>query len=53
VAPDGDGATRVTLEQRQRLRGAAAFGGLIVRRATRRILDEALDRLEEVHGRAG
>ncbi|HSD80555.1 MAG TPA: SRPBCC family protein [Solirubrobacteraceae bacterium] len=48
----GDGASRVTLEQRQRLRGVAALGGFLVRRATRRILDGALDGLEEVHGRA-
>jgi carbon monoxide dehydrogenase subunit G len=53
LEPAGDGATRVTLEQRQRLRGAAALGGWMIRRATRRILDEALDGLEEVHGRAG
>jgi uncharacterized protein YndB with AHSA1/START domain len=53
VEAAGEGATRVTLEQRQRLRGAAALGGVLVRRATRRILDEALDALEEVHGRAG
>jgi carbon monoxide dehydrogenase subunit G len=52
LEPAGEAATRVTLEQRQRLRGAAALGGLVVRRATRRILDEALDALEEVHGRA-
>jgi uncharacterized protein YndB with AHSA1/START domain len=48
----GEQQTRVTLEQRQRLRGAAALGGLVVRRAARRILDQALDGLEEVHGRA-
>jgi uncharacterized protein YndB with AHSA1/START domain len=46
----GEGGTRVTLEQRQRLRGSAALGGLVVRRAGRRILDDALDALEEVHG---
>ena len=40
------------LELRQRLRGVAALGGFIVRRATRRIVDEALDGLEEVHGTA-
>src|SRR3954447_20430413 len=31
--------THVVLEQRQRLRGVAALGGFLVRRATRRILD--------------
>jgi uncharacterized protein YndB with AHSA1/START domain len=53
VAPAAAAATLVTLEQRQRLRGAAVLGGLLVRRATRRILDDALDALQEVHGRAG
>ena len=38
---------------RQRLRGVAALGGFIVRHATRRIVDEALDGLEEVHGTGG
>jgi carbon monoxide dehydrogenase subunit G len=52
LEPAGEASTRVTLEQRQRLRGPAALGGLLVRRATRRILDQALDALEEVHGRA-
>jgi uncharacterized protein YndB with AHSA1/START domain len=47
----GAGGTRVTLQQRQRLRGSAALGGLVVRRAGRRVLDHALDALEEVHGR--
>jgi hypothetical protein len=42
----------VTLELRQRLRGPAALGGWLVRRATGRILDEALDGLAEVHGGA-
>lgn len=46
------GGARVTLELRQRLRGPAALGGWLVRRATGRILDEALDGLEEVHGGA-
>jgi uncharacterized protein YndB with AHSA1/START domain len=52
VEAAGERQTRVTLEQRQRLRGAAALGVVVVRRAGRRILDEALDALEEVHGRA-
>jgi uncharacterized protein YndB with AHSA1/START domain len=52
VETAGEGRARVTLEQRQRLRGAAALGGVVVRRAGRRILDQALDALEEVHGRA-
>jgi uncharacterized protein YndB with AHSA1/START domain len=47
----GEGGTRVTLEQRQQLRGSAVLGGFVVRRAGRQILDHALDALEEVHGR--
>jgi carbon monoxide dehydrogenase subunit G len=43
-----DGASRVTLEVRQRLRGLSKFGGFLVRRATRRQLDEALDELERI-----
>jgi uncharacterized protein YndB with AHSA1/START domain len=42
--------TRVTLVARHRMRGAARFGGFMVRRATRKILDEALRTLESLHG---
>jgi carbon monoxide dehydrogenase subunit G len=49
LAPDG-GGTRVTVVVRQRLRGAARLGGWVVRRATGRVLDQALDALEELHG---
>jgi uncharacterized protein YndB with AHSA1/START domain len=45
VSPEGDGATRVELEQRQKLRGLSRFGGFLVRKATRQVLDEALDGL--------
>ena len=38
--------TRVTLELRQRLRGWARFAPFLVKRGTRRLLDEALDGLE-------
>ena len=51
LAPDGDGGTRVTLEIRQRLRGVGALGGFMVRRATRRLADEALEALDRLHGR--
>ena len=50
LAPDGAGATRVTIEIRQRLRGAGALGGFMVRRATRRVADAALDGLARLHG---
>jgi uncharacterized protein YndB with AHSA1/START domain len=49
LAPDGAG-TRVTLTVRQQMRGTARFAGWIVRRGTRRVLDEALRALEELHG---
>jgi hypothetical protein len=50
LAPDGAAGTRVTVEIRQRLRGMGAFGGFMVRRATRRVADEALAGLERLHG---
>ncbi len=46
--PVGDGATRVEVAQTQRLRGTARFGGLMVRRATRRHLSDALDGLADI-----
>ena len=49
LAPDGAG-TRVTLAIRQQMRGTARFAGWMVRRATRRVLDEALRALEGLHG---
>jgi uncharacterized protein YndB with AHSA1/START domain len=50
IEPAGEGS-RVTIVQRQKLRGMARFGGLLVRRATGRLLDEALDGLERACGR--
>jgi uncharacterized protein YndB with AHSA1/START domain len=38
-------ATEVELERRQKMRGLARFGGFMMRRATRRLLGEALDGL--------
>jgi uncharacterized protein YndB with AHSA1/START domain len=49
LAPGPEG-TRVTLVVRQRLRGSARLGGWVVRRATGRLLDEALASLEGLHG---
>ena len=49
LAPDA-GGTRVTLVVRQKLRGSARLGGWVVRRATGRLLDEALASLEGLHG---
>ena len=50
VVEPAEGATRVTIEQRQKLRGQMRFGGLFLRRATRKRLDEALDGLERACG---
>ena len=48
---DGDGeATVVTIEVDRSLRGMARLGGFLFRGAMRRHIDEALDRLEELHG---
>jgi uncharacterized protein YndB with AHSA1/START domain len=44
------GGTRVTLELSQRLRGLSRLGGFMLRRANRRVLDEALEGLEALHG---
>jgi uncharacterized protein YndB with AHSA1/START domain len=49
LEPDGDLGTRVTVTVRQRLRGFGAFGGFMVRRATRQQIDEALGGLERLH----
>lgn len=40
--------TQVVIEQRHRLRGLSRFGGFMMRRATSRLLDEALDGLRAV-----
>src|SRR3954468_11487604 len=50
LAPDGAGATRVSGEIRQRAAGAGALGGVMVRRATRGVADEALEGLARLHG---
>ncbi len=49
VAVEGEGGSaRVTLTITQTLRGMSRFGGFMVRRATKKILDEALDNLGQV-----
>lgn len=45
-----DEGTRVTIEQRQKLRGYSRFGALMLRRATRVRLEQALDGLERLCG---
>ncbi|MFL5845211.1 MAG: SRPBCC family protein [Solirubrobacteraceae bacterium] len=49
IAPAGDG-TRVSVTLRQKLRGMSRLGGFLVRRATRKVIDEALDGLEDAVG---
>lgn len=43
-----DDGTEVTIGQHQKLRGYSRTGGLLLRRATRSRLDEALDGLERI-----
>jgi uncharacterized protein YndB with AHSA1/START domain len=47
VQPAGEGSA-VTLELRQSMRGLARLGSPLVRRASRKLLDEALDGLQGV-----
>jgi uncharacterized protein YndB with AHSA1/START domain len=42
-----DQGTRVTIEQRQKLRGYSRFVGLVLRRASRTRLEQALEGLEQ------
>ena len=51
IAPT-EGGTRVAITLRQRMRGMSRLGGFLVRRATRKVLDEALDGLEAAVGQA-
>lgn len=50
VEPAPDGATRVTLAQRQKLRGYSKTGAWAMRSATAKRLDEALDGLARALG---
>lgn len=50
LQPEAADATRVELKSVQRLRGMSRFGGFLVRRATRRKLDQALEGLERAVG---
>jgi uncharacterized protein YndB with AHSA1/START domain len=47
LKPAADGGTTVELERRQQMRGMSRFGGFMIRRATGRVLDGALDALAE------
>ena len=46
LSPEGDAATQVELTADQELHGRYRFGGFMLRRATRRQLDDALDGIE-------
>ncbi len=48
-----EGGTLVTIAQHQKLRGYSRTGGLLVRRAAARKLDEALEGLERACGASG
>ena len=50
LEPDGSDRTRVRMRIEQKLRGSYRLGGWMMRRATRRQLDEALDGLERAVG---
>lgn len=52
VAAAGEGRTEVALELRHRMRGANRFGGVFVKRSSRRQLRRALDGVEAVLSRA-
>jgi carbon monoxide dehydrogenase subunit G len=48
LEPAGDGGTRVTIGLTQKLRGYSRTGGFLLRRATRKRLDQALDGLAAI-----
>ena len=50
LEPADGGGTQVTIAQLQRLRGYSRTGTLLLRRATDKRLDEALDGLERIFG---
>ncbi len=50
LEPEGEDRTKVRLTADQALRGKTRFGGTMVRRATRRNLDAALDGLKRAFG---
>ena len=50
LAEAGDAETKVTLASRERLRGMSRLGSPMMRMATRRRLDEALDGIDQAVG---
>ena len=48
VLEPGDGGTEITIELRQKLRGYSRTGGWMLRKSTRKRLDEALDGLARI-----
>jgi uncharacterized protein YndB with AHSA1/START domain len=47
LASEGESRTKVTIALQQKLRGWARFAPFLVKRGTRKLLDEALDGLEQ------
>ena len=50
LEPVGESETRVRLQAEQELHGRYRFGGFMLRRATKKQLDQALDGIEEAVG---
>ena len=50
LSPEGGDSTQVELSAEQELRGRYRFGGFMLRRATKRQLDEALEGIERAVG---
>ena len=50
LSPEGDTATRVELRSDQDLQGSYRLGGFLLKRATKRQLDQALDGIEQAVG---
>jgi uncharacterized protein YndB with AHSA1/START domain len=50
IEPAQGGTSKVTIAQRQKLRGYSRTGALMMRRATNKRLDEALDGLARISG---
>ena len=50
LSPQGDAATRVELVSEQDLQGSYRFGSFLLKRATKRQLDEALEGIQQAVG---
>ncbi len=50
LAPRGSGGTEISITLERKLRGLGRFGGLMMKRAAKRQVEEALGSLEGIHG---